>query len=128
MKIPSRRHRVDADVAPSAARQLATVTLAFTLASAPAVHGNGDVPALLEKSRCNACHTERQTLIGPPYRAIAARHAGRDDLMVEVLARKIVLGGGGNWGVVPMVPNEHVSLEDARRMAHWILRLDAGGG
>lgn len=111
--------------ASSATRGLAAAALAFTLAPTPAVYGNSDVPALLEKSRCDACHTERQALIGPHYRAIAARHAGRDDVMVEVLARKIVLGGGGNWGVVPMVPNEHVSLEDARRMARWILSLDA---
>jgi cytochrome c len=41
--------------------------------------------------------------------------------MTEVLARKIVLGGGGNWGVVPMVPNEHVSESDARSLANWIL-------
>ena len=43
--------------------------------------------------------------------------------MLEVLARKIVHGGGGNWGLVPMVPNEHVTLEDARAMAAWILAL-----
>lgn len=125
MKRPLNSRRVDGGAAPSAARGLAAAALAFTLAPTPAVYGNSDVPALLEKSRCDACHTERQALIGPPYRAIAARHAAQDDVMVEVLARKIVLGGGGNWGVVPMVPNEHVSLEDARRMARWILSLDA---
>jgi len=42
-------------------------------------------------------------------------------LMTEVLARKIILGGGGNWGVVPMVPNEHVSATDAHSIAGWIL-------
>lgn len=41
-----------------------------------------------------------------------------------VLARKIVLGGGGSWGLVPMVPNEHVTLDEARAMAEWILALD----
>jgi cytochrome c len=43
--------------------------------------------------------------------------------MVDVLARKIVHGGGGSWGVVPMVPNQWVSLEEARAMADWILGL-----
>ena len=41
--------------------------------------------------------------------------------MTDVLARKILLGGGGNWGAVPMVPNEHVGEADARTLAGWIL-------
>ncbi len=64
-----------------------------------------------------------ETLLGPPYAAIAARHAPRSDVMVDVLARKIVDGGGGNWGLVPMVPNQWVSIEDARIMSEWILGL-----
>ena len=79
---------------------------------------------LASAKRCNACHTVDEALLGPPYRAIAARHAGDRDLKVEVLAQKIVHGGGGNWGVVPMVPNEHVSLDDARTIAAWILSLN----
>ena len=43
--------------------------------------------------------------------------------MVDVLARKIVDGGGGNWGLVPMVPNQWVPIEDARVMSAWILDL-----
>lgn len=82
-----------------------------------------DVPKLLVAKRCNACHEVDTMLIGPPYIAIATRHSLNKEAMVEVLARKIVLGGGGNWGVVPMVPNEHVTLEEARAMAKWILEL-----
>jgi cytochrome c551/c552 len=41
--------------------------------------------------------------------------------MAEVLAQKIISGGGGNWGLVPMVPAPHVTLEEARLMAGWIL-------
>ena len=80
-----------------------------------------DVAALMTQKRCDACHDATATRIGPPYVAIAVRHRADKDNMVEVLARKIVLGGGGNWGVVPMVPNEHVSLDEARAMAKWIL-------
>jgi cytochrome c len=81
----------------------------------------GDVAALITQKRCDACHDVTATRIGPPYAAIALRHRADKESMVEVLARKIVLGGGGNWGVVPMVPNEHVSLDEARAMARWIL-------
>ena len=80
--------------------------------------------ALASAKRCSACHTLDETLLGPPYRAIAARQAGERELKIEVLAQKIVHGGGGNWGVVPMVPNEHVSLDEARTIAAWILSLN----
>jgi cytochrome c len=74
--------------------------------------------------RCFACHDMDTVLLGPPYRAIAARHAGERDLMTDVLAQKIIHGGAGNWGVVPMVPNEHVSLSEARAISQWILSLN----
>jgi cytochrome c len=91
-----------------------------------ALQGETDVSVLLEEKRCYACHAMEEALIGPPYVAIAARHAARAEVMTEVLAQKIILGGGGNWGVVPMVPNEHVTLDEARRMARWILEIGDG--
>jgi cytochrome c len=84
-----------------------------------------DVAALITQKRCDACHDLTATRIGPPFVAIALRHRADKDNMIEVLARKIVLGGGGNWGVVPMVPNEHVTLDEARTMAKWILERPA---
>ncbi|HMB72682.1 MAG TPA: cytochrome C [Gammaproteobacteria bacterium] len=78
---------------------------------------------LVEAARCNACHLMSEPLLGPPYIAIAARHAARREVMIDVLALRIVNGGGGNWGIVPMVPNQWVSLDDARVMAQWILNL-----
>lgn len=99
---------------------LLALGIAATSASAQAPPGG---EALANSKRCNACHTVEDALLGPPYRAIAARHADDRELKIEVLAQKIVHGGGGNWGVVPMVPNEHVSLDDARTIAAWILSL-----
>lgn len=78
---------------------------------------------LVTEFRCNACHLMSEPMLGPPYVAIAARHAAESDVMIDVLARKIVHGGGGNWGIVPMVPNQWVSMEQAREMARWILGL-----
>ena len=77
--------------------------------------------ALAKSSRCYACHDATRVLIGPPYQAIALRYAGDRKAMESVLARKILVGGGGNWGVVPMVPNEHVKPEDALALARWVL-------
>ena len=77
--------------------------------------------ALAKASRCYSCHNATEQLIGPPYVAIASRYSGDRAVMETVLAKKILLGGGGNWGDVPMVPNEHVKPQDALILARWIL-------
>ena len=86
-----------------------------------------EVAGIIERHECYACHAQTEARIGPSYRMIAARHAARRDVMEEVLAWKIIEGGAGNWGVVPMVANEKVSLEEARAVARWILELDPDG-
>ena len=96
----------------------------FLFAAVSASAQGPDGAQLAAGKRCNACHDMERVLLGPPYRAIAARHASEREVMTEVLARKIVHGGGGNWGVVPMVPNEHVSLEEALAISSWILSLE----
>jgi len=92
-------------------------------ASIPAVVADtvDDTGTLLRQLRCHGCHEPQRTLIGPSYQAIAARHQANRDVMVDILAEKIIIGGAGNWGVVPMVPNEHVSPDEARAIARWIL-------
>lgn len=102
-------------------RKFALALIVVATSSTSAAEPDG--AALAEKNRCVACHDTDRTLIGPSYKAIAARHAANKDLMVEVLAQKIIIGGAGNWGVVPMVPNEHVSIEEARVISRWILDL-----
>ncbi len=84
-----------------------------------------DGAALVQERYCYGCHNLTETLIGPSYQSIATLHRARNDIMVEILANKIIVGGAGNWGVVPMVPNEHVSMEEARIIADWILNLDS---
>jgi len=82
-----------------------------------------DVRVLLKRKRCHTCHDDSKQLLGPSYEAIGAAYSERKDDMAEVLARKIVDGGSGNWGVVPMVPNEHVTIDEARSMTSWILEF-----
>ena len=90
----------------------------------PLLAAGTDGAKLVQERRCYPCHSQSETLIGPSYAAIAERHAKNKDAMVEVLAEKIIVGGAGNWGVVPMVPNEQVSQEEARVIAKWILDQD----
>jgi len=110
---PTRHHHVAA----RAVLFLAATLASFSLFAQDSSQGE----AMAQKYRCYACHNMTDNLIGPPYQAIAVRHAGQKEVMSRVLATKIILGGGGNWGVVPMVPNEHVPEEDALVIARWIL-------
>lgn len=103
-------------------KTLLLLGLAAVGATVPALGAEPDPRAALAKvSRCYSCHDATNVLIGPPYQAIAIRYANDRKVMETVLARKILLGGGGNWGVVPMVPNEHVKPEDALTLARWVL-------
>ena len=52
-----------------------------------------DGATLTKTMRCYSCHDLTKPLIGPPYQAIAARHSADKELMVDVLARKIIKGG-----------------------------------
>jgi streptogramin lyase/cytochrome c551/c552 len=119
--------RVSRAAKPSAAAGTASVWQATPvarpalLAKPAALVPAGSGAELVQRHRCYSCHALDQPLIGPPFRAIAARYQADAAAMTDVLARKIVLGGGGSWGVVPMVPNEHVTEADARALAEWVL-------
>jgi cytochrome c len=51
---------------------------------------------------------------------VAAKYAGQKDA-VDKLAVKIVKGGAGVWGPVPMPANAQVSEADAKKLAAWVL-------
>lgn len=92
---------------------------ALALAAEP---GQGLSP-LAAKQHCDECHAVQEVRIGPSFLAVALRYSVEGSAAEERLARKIINGGAGNWGNIPMVANERVSLEDARAIAHWILSL-----
>jgi cytochrome c len=78
---------------------------------------------LAAHQHCDECHALKEARIGPPFLAVAARYATDRDAAVNRLALKIVNGGAGNWGTIPMVANERISMNDARAIARWILEL-----
>ena len=79
-------------------------------------------PELAQSSRCLACHQVDRKVVGPAFREVARRYAGRPEA-AALLARKIREGGSGAWGAVPMAANPHVSEADAKRLAQWVLSL-----
>jgi cytochrome c len=79
--------------------------------------------ALVNKSDCNTCHNKDVKTVGPAYIDIAKKYAGGN--YVGRLASKIIAGGGGNWGEVPMTQHADLSKEDAIKMVKYILSLHA---
>ena len=76
----------------------------------------------LAKARnCMACHAADRKLIGPSFKDIAARYASGGEASVKLMAGKIVNGGAGAWGAVPMPANPKVTADEAQRLAQWIL-------
>ncbi|MEM7656695.1 MAG: ThuA domain-containing protein [Bacteroidota bacterium] len=78
---------------------------------------------LMEQSDCQACHQLNEASIGPNYEAIAAKYAG-DASARDYLANKIIKGGGGVWGETVMAAHPQLSLNEAEKMAEYILSLD----
>lgn len=92
---------------------------------AVAVAANPDAEKGLElvaKSDCLTCHKVEDQSTGPAYRAIAAKYPA-NDATIDTLAGKIIQGGSGNWGQVPMSAHPQLSKEDARLMAKYVMSL-----
>ena len=79
--------------------------------------------ALIGKSDCLTCHKVDEKLIGPPYREVAKKYASLPHA-VDTLAAKVVRGGSGNWGAVPMAAHPQINMDDAKQMVKYILLLN----
>lgn len=78
---------------------------------------------LIAGSDCVACHREDEKLIGPAYQAVAEKYEP-NDTTITFLANKIIQGGAGNWGDIPMTPHPQFTQEQAEKMARYILSLN----
>ena len=77
---------------------------------------------LAQKTACTACHAVDKKVLGPSYQDVAKKYAGQKDA-VDGLAAKIVKGGSGAFGPVPMPANTQVSDAEARKLAAWVLTI-----
>ena len=92
---------------------------ALLVAAAPAACAN---PELARSKICLGCHDISEKKIGPAFKDVAARYAGQKDAAAR-LADKVIKGGAGVWGVLPMPANPKVTPEEARQLVAWILTL-----
>jgi cytochrome c len=98
---------------------LAVVSAAATLAvTSPAFADE----ALAKAKNCLACHAVATKVVGPSYKDVAKKYAG-DAKAVDMLATKIIKGGAGVWGPVPMPANAQVNDAEAKKLAAWVMSL-----
>ncbi len=79
-------------------------------------------PDLAKKKNCVACHQLAQKVIGPSYKDVAQKYAGQNAAVAK-LSQKVIKGGAGVWGPVPMPANPQVTEAEARQLVQWILSL-----
>lgn len=99
--------------------------LAAAALSLIAVGGAQADEAMATKSGCMACHQLETKVVGPAYKEVAAKYKG-DAAAVDTLTAKVIAGGVGNWGQVPMPPKGgrmDVSDDDIRAVVEWIMTL-----
>lgn len=96
-----------------------SLLVAAGLLSAGAVQAD---EALAKKKNCMACHQLDKKVVGPAYKDVAKKYAG-NAAAEKTLAEKVIKGGKGAWGEVPMPPNPAVKPEEAAALVKWILSL-----
>src|SRR5436190_12508715 len=87
---------------------------------------NADDPhpglALMKRTTCFACHNATDQSAGPPYIAVAAKYAAEPGAR-EKLQAKVITGGAGVWGALPMPPHPQHTPAEAAQMVDWVLSL-----
>ena len=97
-------------------------------ATNPATSAAGDKGLeLIGASDCTTCHrldkASSGASIGPAYSEVAAKYSPAADTTVDRIVKKIISGGSGVWGTVPMTPHPSVPEADVREMVKYILTL-----
>ena len=100
---------------------------ASTTATAPAndISSNPDYQkglSLIAANDCLTCHKVDEKVTGPAYRDVANKY-DNTDANVKMLAEKVIKGGSGNWGTVPMTPHPALAEADAEQMVKYVLLL-----
>jgi cytochrome c len=97
-----------------------SITAALLAVAALAVAGHAAADEALAKAKnCMTCHAVDKKIVGPAYKDVAAKYKG-DAKAAAMLADKVVKGGKGAWGEIPMPPN-NVTPDEAKKLVAWVL-------
>lgn len=94
-------------------------TSTTTAAAAPAA--DEKALELIGSKGCTACHAIDKKLIGPAYIDVSKKYEANQSI-IDSLSHKVIHGGKGVWGEIPMTPN-NVTPEEATTMVTYILNL-----
>jgi cytochrome c len=105
-----------------------TAAAATTTTPAPASSANSDKALeLIASSDCTTCHRVQKessgASIGPAYSDVAAKYAPAADTTIDRLVKKVISGGSGVWGTVPMTPHPAMKADDVRTIINYIMTL-----
>lgn len=73
---------------------------------------------LIKQHGCVVCHGLDSKIVGPGFAEVAKKYNGRADA-ADYLGKKILSGGTGIWGAIPM-PAQTLSANDAKAIAQWL--------
>ena len=76
----------------------------------------------MKKGKCQSCHLPDAKLVGPSFLDVALKYEA-DPAARELLAQKIVSGGVGVWGPVPMPPNYTIDETEAAAILKYVFSL-----
>jgi len=75
---------------------------------------------LAKAKNCLACHAVSTKVVGPAYKDVAAKYAGQKGIEDKLVA-KVMKGGSGVWGAVPMPANPQINDAEAHTLVKWVL-------
>lgn len=78
--------------------------------------------ALAKAKNCMACHAVDKKVVGPAYKEVAKKYAGNAKA-ADMLSAKVIKGGAGVWGPVPMPANAQVNDAESKKLVAWILAM-----
>ena len=97
------------------------VVLVFCLQTTHAASDDQNAFSVAKKNACLGCHAINKKIVGPSFESIALKYKN-DSSAQSFLKNKILKGGAGSWGVVPMPANTKLSDADLSLLTSWILR------
>ncbi len=101
---------------------LACLAVAAALAGTTSAAVAADELKLATDKGCTGCHAVDKKVIGPAYKDVAKKYKG-DAKAADTLTAKVLKGGQGVWGPIPMPPNDKVTPDEVRKLVGWVLSL-----
>jgi cytochrome c len=81
---------------------------------------------IISQAICLSCHQTQVRSVGPSLVEVATRYRDKPEA-AAMLTQKIIKGGAGAWGEVPMPPNAQYNEEQVSQIVDAILTMDLGG-